>query len=182
MAKSTFQKFLEAGAQFTDMSKRQAESLVKNLVKEGEVRRKDAEQTVQTLLDRGKATAEHVAALVQKEVAKQVGAFSERFDEVEDRVEALAARLHQAPRAAKKSTAKKSTAKKSTAKKTAAKKTAAKKTAAKKSTAKKTAAKKTAAKKTTAKKTAAKSTAKKTAGNKAVGSSGVRKVATSRQP
>ncbi len=36
MAKYTIQKFLEAGVQLTDLSRKQAESLVKALVKEGD--------------------------------------------------------------------------------------------------------------------------------------------------
>ena len=145
MANSTIKKFLDAGVQFTEMSRKQAEGLVKSLVKSGELQRKDAEKVVGQLLERGRETTERVAQLVQAEVSKQVSAFSERFDEVEDRVEALAEMLEaRVKRSAKpsapaepaaapvvKAPAKKAAAKKA-ASKTAAKKTAARKTAAKK--------------------------------------------------
>ena len=68
MPKSQIQKFIEAGMQFTEVSRKQAEAFVQSLVKSGEVRRKDAEQLVQTLVDRGRETTESVAAAVQAEI------------------------------------------------------------------------------------------------------------------
>ena len=58
MAKNTLQRLLDEGVQFTEMSRKQAESTVKKLVKAGEVRRSEAEATVQSLLERGKETAD----------------------------------------------------------------------------------------------------------------------------
>jgi polyhydroxyalkanoate synthesis regulator phasin len=209
MAKSTIKSYVEAGAQFRELSRQQAEAFVKNLVASGDIRRRDAEQILQTMLTRGRETTSQLTALVQSEVAKQLSALFERFEDVESRLESLAASLRDgltgaggaaptptrpapgsesssATSAPQHTTAQKSEAKKSTkksTKKASAKKSAAKKTSAKKSAAKKSAAKKLAAKKSAAKKSSTKrSTAKKSPAKKstAVGSSGVRKVSTSR--
>ena len=80
MAKPTFNRLLDAGVTFTATSRKQAEAIVKQLVKAGEVQRKDAEAAVQSLVDRGRETTERLSALVQGEVAKQVGRLSEQFD------------------------------------------------------------------------------------------------------
>jgi polyhydroxyalkanoate synthesis regulator phasin len=181
MAKSTIEKLIEAGLQFTEMSKKQADAFVQKLVNAGDVQRQEAERITQILIERGRETSERISSLVQAEVSREVGWVSERFDELEEQLETLAEKvgetvpgLGRAGGGTRKSTARKSAAKKSSAKKSPAKKSAAKKSAAKKSAAKKSPAKKSAAKKSAAKKSAA-----KTAPG-AVGSSGVRKVSTSR--
>lgn len=156
MANTTIKDYVDAGVQFTEMSRKQAETLVKSLVKAGEVRRKDAEQLVQSLLTRGKETTDRLSTAVQAEVAKQMKAFSIRFDELEGLVESLAASVGVTKPAAP------------VADTTAP---ADQKPAAKKKPAKKKAAKKTATKKTAAKKQAT---------SDPVGSSGVRKVSTTR--
>jgi polyhydroxyalkanoate synthesis regulator phasin len=172
MANKSLRELLETGMYFTEENRAKAEKLVRDLVKQGELRRKDAEETLQALMARGKEATEQILGLVQAEVAKQMSRFTEQFDEVEERLEDYAKRLgipwtpianvtgmaKRATTAASPSAATKAPAKKATAKKTAkrapAKKSAAKKSATKKSAAKKTAAKKSAAKKTAAKKTA----------------------------
>jgi polyhydroxyalkanoate synthesis regulator phasin len=170
MANSTIEKLIDAGIQFTEMSRKQADAFVSKLVKAGDVQRQEAERVTQSLIERGRETSERLASMVHDEVAREMAWLNERYDELEQQFEALAERVGESvPGLA----AKKSTAKKSAAKKSAAKKRPAKKSAAKKSTAKKSAAKKRPAKKSTAKKTAAKKAAP-------VGSSGVRKVSTSR--
>ena len=177
----TIQQLIDAGVEFTEVTRERADAFVKQLVDKGEVQRRDAERIVQELVDRGRETSERITANVQREVAKQVAIMSERFDELEKRFEALteslsarvpaagvvvkasATRVARTP--AKKAAAKTSAAKKAPAKKAAAKKAPAKKVAAKKAPAKKAAAKKAPAKKRAAKKTAAKkSTAKKASG------------------
>jgi hypothetical protein len=118
-------------------------------VKEGEVRRKDAEALVESLLQRGKETSERIAAAVQAEVDKQVAAFKTNMADVETRIESLTAQVRamtgNAP--AKKAPAKKAPAKKAPAKKAPAKKAPAKKAPAKKAPAKKAPAKKAPARK-----------------------------------
>jgi polyhydroxyalkanoate synthesis regulator phasin len=203
MAKSTLKNYIEAGAQFTEMPRQQAEAFVKGLVKSGEIRRRDAEVLLQTLLARGRETSDRFTALVQAEVARQVTAMSERFDELERRLEALSASIRSSvvgdgvstaadaepePAAmpvAEQLVAETSGAEKSAANKSAVKKSATKKSGAKKSGAKKSGAKKSASKRSTAKRSGGKrSTAKRSqaaeSSSDAVGSSGVRKVSTTR--
>ena len=86
MATSTIQRLLDAGVQFGEMSRRQAESVVRQLVKAGEVQRRDAEKLIGDLVDRGRTGSEKLADLIQREVSKQVGWMSDRFDELEDRI------------------------------------------------------------------------------------------------
>lgn len=166
MANPSLKALLAGGSQYSELSRKQAEALVKRLVKSGEVRRKDSKQLVLTVVARSRETTDRLAALVQAEVAKQIAELRHRFDDVEARVESLTPNFV-ATKPAPASTAKKTPAKKTAPKKSAAKKAPAK-SAAKNSPAKKSAPKKSAAKKAHAKQAA-------------VGSSGVRKVS-SRKP
>ena len=186
MAKPTIKSYVEAGAQFTEMSRQQAEAVVKRLVKSGDVRRRDTEHMVQTMLIRGRETSERISAIVQTEVAKQLKALSERFEDVEGRLESLATSIRggilggagpvtgstTAPQPAPATSSVADSATPAAPGKSAAKAT---KTATKKSGAKKSGAKKSSAKKSGAKKSAATRSS-----SSAVGSSGVRKVSTTR--
>jgi DNA-binding protein HU-beta len=157
-------RYLDAGANFTELTQRRAEAIVKDLVKTGEVQAEQAQQAVQDLVDRSRRSTEKFLELVRHEVRAQVAslglASKKELARLEKRIDSLNPRS-----AARKAPAKKAPAKKAPAKKTAAKKTAAKKAPAKKAAAKKAPARKTAAKKAPARKTAAKKApAKKTAG------------------
>ncbi len=151
-------RYLDAGANFTELTQRRAEAIVKDLVKTGEVQAEQAQQAVQDLLDRSRRSTEKFLELVRHEVRAQIASLGlvskKELARLEKRIDSLKPKP-----AGKKAPAKKAAAKKAPAKKAPAKKTAAKKAVAKKAPAKKTAAKKTAAKKTAAKKTAAKKTA-----------------------
>ena len=125
---------------------------MQSMVKAGEVRRGDAEQAVQTLLDHSSETSERLNETLQKEFSKQVNWLSERFDELEDRFEELAEKIAERVKNETAAPAKKAPAKKAPAKKAAAKKAPAKKAPAKKAPAKKAPAKKAPAKKAPAKK------------------------------
>jgi polyhydroxyalkanoate synthesis regulator phasin len=164
MAKPQIQKLIEAGAQFSEVSRKQAEDLVSSLVKAGEVRRNDADALIQTLVERGKQTSEQILALIQRETAKQIAVIAARFDDLEDNVEDLAAQVRSMlnqQRGARPKVEARPAGTSSTKKKAATKKATTKK--------------KAATKKATTKKRAA---TKKT--SSAVGPSGVRKVSTSR--
>ena len=132
MADNPLQKLVETGAQFTDVSRKQAQAAVKSLVKAGAVRRSEAEDLAQRLVTRGRDTTTQLGQLVQQEVGKQLGRLAGRVDELEEQLEGLVARVagrgaaKSKPSRAKKTTSKKSSSKKSsTAKKTAAKKQSA---------------------------------------------------------
>ena len=86
-------RLLDAGMQFTEMSQEQAEKLVKEFVKTGQTRRKDSEQMVQQLVDRGRNATEQIVSTVQAELSKQLGRVAGRLDDIEDRLEDLAQRV-----------------------------------------------------------------------------------------
>ena len=93
-------KMLDAGMQFTEMSQKQAEKLVKEFVKAGQARKKDSDEMVRQIVDRGRNLSEQIVASVQAELAKQMSKFAVRLDDVEGRVEALAAKVGVAAKAA----------------------------------------------------------------------------------
>ena len=160
-------RLLDTGMQYTEMSQKNAEKLVSDFVKAGQVRRKDAEKTVKQLVERGRTTTEHVVSLIQSEVSKQLGKFAKRLDDVEARVEDVASNfglgsksggkkapatvVRPATAPAKKAAAKKAPAKKAGLKRAPAKKASAKKAAGPSGVAK-VAVKKAPAKKAPAKK------------------------------
>ncbi|MEY2754136.1 MAG: Histone H1-like nucleoprotein, partial [Actinomycetota bacterium] len=111
--------------------------------------RKDTEVLVEQVVARGREAAEQLVATVQAEVAKHTARLTAQLEDLESRVDELAARLgvtvpgkKVAPAAAPAPAVKKAAAKKAPAKKAAAKKAPAKKAAAKKAPAKKAPAKK----------------------------------------
>jgi hypothetical protein len=188
MADKVLKRFVDAGVQFTGVTPTKAEALVRKLVSDGEVRRRDAEKTIAAFVGKGRDTAESVVVRVQRELSAQLDRLSARVDEVEHRLEDLVGTVvnrttgapgptptpaaASAPVPAKKAAAKKAPAKKAAAKKAAAKKAPAKKTAAKRAPAKKAAA----AKKAPAKEAAVTTVAEASA--TATGPSGVRRVDT----
>lgn len=93
-------KMLDAGMQFTEISQKQAEKLVKEFVKVGQARKKDSDEMVRQIVDRGRTLSEQIVATVQTEFAKQMGKFAGRLDDVEGRVEALAAKMTEAAKSA----------------------------------------------------------------------------------
>lgn len=163
---------IDAGIDLAQMSPSRAEALVRELVRRGEVRRKEADALLALLVVRGKGATGQAAELARAEVGKQVDRMIERVARLEQTVEALTAFLPRPGRNAGPTSSpagapspaspagsavgaasvvpEAQSGKKTPAKKTAAKKAPAKKTAAKKAPAKKTAAKKSSAKNTTA--------------------------------
>ena len=156
MAAEGFQKYLDAGIAFTNLTRTKAEELVQELVQNGEFQSADARARVEELLERSRKGREAFAAQVRKEVARQLdSAGITSLEDLAQQVASLIGRTAEAGRAATtgtKAAAKKSAAKKAPAKKAPAKKSAAKKSAAKKAPSKKPAANKAAAKKSAAKK------------------------------
>ena len=57
-------RLLDTGMQYTEMSQKNAEKIVSEFVKAGQVRRKDAEKVVQRLVERGRSTTEHVVGSI----------------------------------------------------------------------------------------------------------------------
>jgi polyhydroxyalkanoate synthesis regulator phasin len=92
-ANKIIKRLMDAGMQFTEMSQDQAERLVREFVKQGQTRRKDAEALVAELVERGRLGTEQFAAAVQAEVARQFGRVASRLDELEAQVAELAGKL-----------------------------------------------------------------------------------------
>src|SRR4249919_326525 len=89
----TLKRLLDSGVEFTDMSQKNAEKIVSDFVKAGELRRKDAETVVQHLVERGRESTEHFVSLVQAEVSKQLARFANRLDELEAQLEGVAGKI-----------------------------------------------------------------------------------------
>jgi polyhydroxyalkanoate synthesis regulator phasin len=158
-----FRRYIDAGAALTQLTRARAEELVQELVKNGEIQRKEAQTKVDDLIERSRKSTEALLSLVHAEVSNQLSSLGiGSLDDLARQVASLLGRAtstNPAKKAGTKKAPATKTAAKKTAKKAPAKKAAAKKTAAKKAPAKKAAAKKTAAKKAPAKKAAAKKSA-----------------------
>jgi polyhydroxyalkanoate synthesis regulator phasin len=151
--KDVFERYLEAGIAFTNVTRARAEELVQELVQSGEFQRSDARAKVDELIEWTKRGREALVTQVRREVSRQLDALGvTNLEDLAQQVAALLARTAEAGRAT--ATGKKAAAKKAPAKKAAARKTPAKKAAAKKAPAKKAPAKKAPAKKAPAKKAA----------------------------
>jgi polyhydroxyalkanoate synthesis regulator phasin len=142
--RDAYQRYLDAGIAFTQMTRSRAEELVQELVKSGEVQRKEAQTKVEELIDRSRKSSESLLSVVRDEVGNQLHSLG--ISNLEDLAKQVASLLAHSPKpasgAAKKAPAKKSAAKKAPAKKAPAKKAPAKKSAAKKAPAKKASASK----------------------------------------
>lgn len=171
MAKDPLRKLIDSIAPLGPDS---AEKVVREVMKAGQARRRDAERAVAEVVAQARKSAEQFAVAVQREVAKQLAVVVKRIDSLEAQVEAVSRNVNTARQkvaervpfvdrsATKKSAAKKSAAKSTkTSVNTTAKKAAPKKSAAKKSAPKKSIAKKSAPKKSPAKKSAGTTAPKK---------------------
>jgi polyhydroxyalkanoate synthesis regulator phasin len=165
--KDPFQKYLDAGIAFTNMTRAKAEELVQELVRSGEFQGSDARAWVDDLVERSRKSREALLVQVRHEVSRQLESLGiTSLEDVAKQVATLLGRSAEAGRAAttgKKSAGKKAGGKKSSAQKSAGKKAGATKAAAKKAAAKKSPAKSAAAKTAAAKKAAAKKAAPKKA-------------------
>ncbi len=151
------QRYIDAGIAFTNMTRKKAEELVSELVKNGDIQTDEAKARVEELLERGRQGTEVIVSHVRSEVSRQLDAVG--ITSLEDLANQVAALLGRSET----STKKKAAAKKAPAKKkAAAKKAPAKKKAAAK---KAPATKKPAAKKAPA---TNKAPAKKAPATKAV--------------
>ena len=112
MASNDFLKqYLDAGIDFTQTTQKRAESAVKKLVKEGQLRQEEASDRVQELLDRSRRSAREMSKQIRSEVREQVQnlglATKADIRRLENRIDRL--------QKAKKSPAKKTAAKKKAA-------------------------------------------------------------------
>src|SRR3546814_13695552 len=69
MAKNPLiKRYLDAGMAFTQMTQSRAEAIVKDLVKQGEVKSKQAEELIEELIERSRANTEGLPEMVRTEV------------------------------------------------------------------------------------------------------------------
>jgi polyhydroxyalkanoate synthesis regulator phasin len=66
------QRFLDAGADFSQLTQRNAERLVKSLVDAGDLQANQAQRAVKDLLDQGRRHRERLVKIVDREVQAQV--------------------------------------------------------------------------------------------------------------
>ena len=69
-----FQRYLDTGRAWTEMTREQAQSIVNDLVKAGELQQKRAKKAVDELVDRSRKNAEDLSKLVRQELQTQIGA------------------------------------------------------------------------------------------------------------
>jgi polyhydroxyalkanoate synthesis regulator phasin len=67
-----FKRYLDAGMAFTQVSRERSEEFVKELVKQGDIRRKEAEDVIETLVERSRKNTEDLVAIIRQEVADQL--------------------------------------------------------------------------------------------------------------
>src|SRR4051812_1054998 len=90
---TVLKRILDTGGSYAEMSQKNAEKIVAEFVKAGQVRRKDAEKMVQRLVERGRERTEYLITVIKAEVTKQLGMFAGRMDDIEARVEEMATNL-----------------------------------------------------------------------------------------
>jgi polyhydroxyalkanoate synthesis regulator phasin len=121
------------GSGIAELSKTRAEKIVKDLVKAGDVRRKNASGVVKELLETSRDNRRELVRILRAEVKSQIEALGVATTRDLERLEQRVAKLE----ARTKTTAKKTTRKpaKSTARSTTPRKTAGRKTTARKTSA-----------------------------------------------
>lgn len=120
-----FQRYLDAGIAFTNLTRHRAEELVQELVQSGDLHGEDARAKVDELIERSKKGSEALMGQIRSEVTRQldnVGITS--LEELATQVAALLGRSAETGRSA---ASKRGPAKKAAPKKAAAKKSPAKK-------------------------------------------------------
>src|ERR1044072_8741088 len=90
---TVLKRLLDTGTNYAEMSQKNAEKLVSDFVKAGQVRRKDAEKMIQHLVERGREQTQYLITVIKAEVTKQLGSFAGQLDDIEARVEEIAGSL-----------------------------------------------------------------------------------------
>lgn len=113
------------GSGVAELTRHQAEQIVKDLVKAGDVRRQQASSAARDLYDRSRENRKQLTNVIQTEIQNQIQNLGVASKRDLDRLERRIARLESGGKktGAGKSSSKKTTSKKSTTKKTTAKKT-----------------------------------------------------------
>jgi len=110
-----WQQYLDAGRTWTDMTRAQAERVVSDLVKAGDVQQKRAKKAVDELLERSRKNAEDLRKLIRHEIQSQISAPGIATKEDLARLERKLTKASPAKSAAKKTSAAKKAASTATA-------------------------------------------------------------------
>ena len=139
--RDVLRRYIDAGIEFTQLTRQRAEDVVRELVRAGEVQAEQAQQAVEELMERNRRNTERLVETVRREMRNQVGnlglATKDDVARIQRRIDTLEGRSARPP--AVKAAPKKAASTKAAGKKAAGKKSAAKKSAGKKSAAKKSA-------------------------------------------
>ena len=154
-------RYLDAGVAFTQLTRQKAESIVKDLVRQGEISREQATARVEELLERSRSNTDLMLSVVRKEVDARLAQLNlVSRDELANLASRIGVKLpgQGAPKqaAAKKAPVAKTAATKAPATRAPAQKASAQKAPAQKAPAQKATATKAAATKAAAKKAPAK--------------------------
>lgn len=130
-----FKRTLDAGTSFLGMTRERAESVVREWVDSGDLRKARAQKAIDDLMARSRKMTEDLREMIRREVKEQVSTLGfvthDELAQVESRLGTGAPAAPAAP-AAKRAPGKKSAAKKAPAKAAAAKKAPVRKAAVKK--------------------------------------------------
>ena len=96
--RDAYQRYLDAGIAFTQMTRSRAEELVQELVKSGEVQRKEAQAKVEELIDRSRKSSESLLSVVRDEVGNQLHSLG--ISNIEDLAKQVASLLARSPKPA----------------------------------------------------------------------------------
>ena len=136
-----WKQFLDAGVQFTNVTREQAEKLVNELVREGQLAQDRAEVYIDDIVERSRKWSDELQGRISAEIQQQLRAVGIATQQDIHRLETKISSRSGARKPAKKKAAKKKPAKRKPAKKKPAKKKAAKRKPAKKKAAKRKPAK-----------------------------------------
>ncbi|MBA3655365.1 MAG: phasin family protein [Actinobacteria bacterium] len=89
-----WKRYLDAGMEFSHITRSRAESIVKDLIKAGEVQREQRQQRIEELLDRSRKNTEDLMGAVRKELSQQLSSLGvvtkADFAKLEAKLDALA--------------------------------------------------------------------------------------------
>jgi len=105
-----WQQYLDAGRAWTQMTREQAEAIVRDLVKAGDLQQKRAKKAVDELLERSRKNAEELRKLVRNEIQSQISSLGIATQEDLARLERKLTKESPAKTAAKKAGAAKKAA------------------------------------------------------------------------
>ena len=69
-----WKRYLDAGMEFSQMTRARAEGIVRDLIKAGEVQREQRQQRIEELLERSRKNTEDLVNAVRKEIDRQLSA------------------------------------------------------------------------------------------------------------